>query len=166
MLLFQPEHVLPILRGDKTQTRREWPRGPRVKVGALHQCRLRMLRKDTTFAVVLVTGLRRERLCEITDEDARREGYESRAAYFEVYGRIYSDVQQHDPRLVYVVDFKAVKVPCFSCEASKVVCLPGGKPEPCWLCDDDGFVDLTDRYRIGAVERWRRSTMLPLGVYR
>jgi len=165
VILFKPEHVLPILRGDKDETRREWPKGPRVVVGALHQCRTRMLQKNTTFAVVRIDALRREELREITDEGARHEGYESRETYFEVYGRIYSDVKQHDHRLVYVVRFTAVKVPCLICDGSKTVCRPGGTPEPCWHCDDEGFVDLTEERRAGAIERRRRDTMRVLGSY-
>lgn len=157
MLLFKPEHVLPILSGEKTETRREWPKGPRVKVGSLHQCRTRMLQKNTTFAVVRIDALRREELREITDEGARHEGYPSREAYFEVYGRIYSDVKQHDHRLVYVVRFTAVKVPCFSCGGSTVARLCDGSTRPCWICDDEGFVDLTEENRFGAVERRRQN---------
>lgn len=178
MLLYKPEHVLPILEGlffdgvhyFKDETRREWPHGPRVKVGSLHQFRLQMLQKNTTFAVGRIEALRREELCELTDEGARHEGYPDRQTYFAAYSRIngliFADVKQRDHRLVYVVRYKVVKVPCFGCGGSKVARFYDGTTDRCWLCDDDGFVDLTDQNRPGATERWRRETTLPMEAYR
>ncbi|HHW45053.1 MAG TPA: ASCH domain-containing protein [Desulfotomaculum sp.] len=73
MILFKPEHVEPILSGCKTQTRRLGKK--RWKVGSVHQCRLNY--RAEPFACVRVTAVRRERLDNITEEDARREGYPS-----------------------------------------------------------------------------------------
>ncbi|WP_333782400.1 ASCH domain-containing protein [Candidatus Desulforudis audaxviator] len=41
------------------------------------------------FAYVRITAVRRERLDDITDDDARKEGYPSVEAYREAFERIY-----------------------------------------------------------------------------
>lgn len=146
MLLFKPEHVAPILTGRKVQTRRKWPRGPRVVVGGRHQCRTLMLVKSTTFAVVEVTGLRREELGQISDEDARREGYEDRESYFAVWGAIYADVKRQDSELVWVVDFKVVEAPCILCEGTTMARTYAGSA-PCPACGESGFIPATDLMR-------------------
>ncbi|SHE96597.1 ASCH domain-containing protein [Desulfofundulus australicus DSM 11792] len=103
MILFKPEHVEPILSGCKTQTRRLGKK--RWKVGSVHQCRLSY--RMEPFAYVRVTAVRRERLGNITDDDARREGYLSVEAYREAFERIYGF---WDPDVdVWVVDFELVR---------------------------------------------------------
>lgn len=106
MILFKPEHVPLILDGRKTQTRRLWKK-PRVRVGAVHQCFTKppwMQEKAEPFARVRITGLRWEELACISAEDALREGYADREAYFEAFERIYR-VERDDIGLVWVVDF-------------------------------------------------------------
>lgn len=104
MLLFKPEHVEPILSGRKTQTRRLGRK--RWKVGSVHQCRLS--RRARPFAWVRITGVRRERLGCISEEDARKEGYRSVEAYREAFERIYGF---WDPEAeVWVVDFELAGV--------------------------------------------------------
>ncbi|SHJ15255.1 ASCH domain-containing protein [Desulfofundulus thermosubterraneus] len=71
LILFKPEHVEPILPSHKTQTRRLGKK--RWKAGSVHQCRLNY--RAEPFAYVKVTAVRRERLGDITEEDARKEGY-------------------------------------------------------------------------------------------
>ena len=88
MLLFKPEHVELILSGQKTQTRRLWPHGCRVKVGNVYQCRTRMMDKASTFARIRVKRIWREQLGEIQELNAHEEGYPSRAAYIEAFRRI------------------------------------------------------------------------------
>ncbi|AEG14477.1 ASCH domain protein [Desulfofundulus kuznetsovii DSM 6115] len=103
MILFKPEHVEPILSGRKTQTRRLGRK--RWKVGSIHQCRLNY--RVEPFAYVKVTAVRRERLGDITEEDAWKEGYPSVEAYREAFEQIYGfwnpDVD------VWVVDFELAK---------------------------------------------------------
>src|SRR5690606_38575844 len=74
VILFKPEQVEPILVGRKTQTRRTWKR-PRVKVGSVHQAKTTY--HDKPFARIKITGLRRQRLGDISTEDVHREGYDS-----------------------------------------------------------------------------------------
>ncbi|MGB9825086.1 MAG: ASCH domain-containing protein [Desulfofundulus sp.] len=103
MILFKPEHVEPILSGRKTQTRRLG--GKRWKVGSVHQCRLNY--RTEPFTCVKVTAVRRERLGDITEEDAWKEGYSSVKAYREAFERIYGF---WDPNVnVWVVGFELVR---------------------------------------------------------
>lgn len=82
LVIFRPELVARILAGDKTQTRRL------VRPGL--PCRYRA---DRTYAVqpgrtkhgvarIRITDVRTERLSEITEDDARREGFASVEGFF------------------------------------------------------------------------------------
>lgn len=86
MILFRPEHIASILEGRKTQTRRMGAK--RWNVDALHQCRTRMLDETSCFARVRILDVRREQLLDITEEDARAEGYETRRDFLEAFHRI------------------------------------------------------------------------------
>jgi len=101
-LLFKPEHVGLILSGRKTQTRRVWKKS-RARVGAVHKAKTALFSPDH-FALIRITGLRRERLGDITLEDARREGYDTLEEFKAVWVRIN---KTWDPELeVYVVSFE------------------------------------------------------------
>ncbi|MBE0448774.1 MAG: ASCH domain-containing protein [Actinobacteria bacterium] len=103
MILFKPEHKDMILAGKKTQTRRVGKK--RWKVGSIHQARLNYYSEP--FARLKITGVRRELLGWITNEDAEKEGYSCIAEYKQVFRRIYGfwdDMQE-----VWVIDFEVVK---------------------------------------------------------
>jgi len=85
-LLFKPEFVEPILRGSKTQTRRIWRRGPRVKPGGIYQARTKLFGKP--FALLKVTRIWKERLGDISDEDARAEGFTDRESFLAAFATI------------------------------------------------------------------------------
>ena len=113
MILFKVEHIEPILRGRKTQTRRMWDdEKPRVKVGNVYQARTRMLDKNSTFAYLRVTGLRWGPLDDITENDAHKEGYESVEEYKKAFVRIYKKALPGGywptMEMVWVVDFEVV----------------------------------------------------------
>lgn len=112
MLLFKPEHVDPILRGQKTQTRRIWKR-VRVKVGAVHQCYTRPAwakPPGEPFARVLITGLRREKLRYISESDVLREGYLHRDVYISAVARINGISRDEAMETAFdVVDFELVE---------------------------------------------------------
>ena len=103
VILFRPEHVEPILRSTKTQTRRQGKK--RWNVGALHQCRTQLF--GDQFALVRVTAVRRQRLKQMTLEDVRAEGYGCEQDYVAVYKEIYGAWDGN--QMVWVVDFEVVR---------------------------------------------------------
>lgn len=88
MLLFKPEHVPMILEGSKTQTRRLWPHGCRVKVGNIYQARTKMLDPKSTFALLRVKRVWQEPLEGISFDDAWAEGYASKTIYLDTFHAI------------------------------------------------------------------------------
>jgi len=103
MLLFKPDHVELIKRRKKTQTRRTWA-NCRVKVGSIHQAKTSFKKGEQPFAYILITAVRQEFLGQITDEDARKEGYPHVPGYKRAFKRIYGRWDPHE--LVWVVDFE------------------------------------------------------------
>lgn len=103
-MLFKPEHVNMILAGTKTQTRRAWKR-PMAKVGGVYRVKTKMLSKEY-HCLIEVTGLRKERLGDISEADAQREGYQTVTHYWRAWCRI-NRVDKADPNQeVYVIDFR------------------------------------------------------------
>ncbi len=108
MILFRQEHVEPILAGTKTQTRRTWAK-PRARVGSIHLAKTRMLSTEF-FARLEILAVYRERLGDISEEDAIAEGYPSRAEYLQAFARINRQTVGDDffEQPVYVVRFRVV----------------------------------------------------------
>lgn len=112
MILFRPEHVEPILSGRKTQTRRLGKR--RWKVGGIHGCYTRppfAKGGAKPFCRVRVTGVRRERMLNISPSDVVAEGYDDIQTFVHAFWRI--NEGRLDPRsdgdvLVWVVEFQVV----------------------------------------------------------
>lgn len=105
MILFRREFVDLILSGAKTESRRRWRR-PLVKEGGVYWAATGFGRGDR-FARLKVKYIRRQRLGEVTEEDARREGCSSLEEFKEVWTRIYGS---WDPcEEVYVVSFEVVE---------------------------------------------------------
>jgi hypothetical protein len=86
MLLFKPEHVDSILANKKTQTRRIWPRW-RANIRSTHLAKTKMLSKEH-FAMLYIWNRWEERLGDITEADARAEGYNSREEYLDKFAKI------------------------------------------------------------------------------
>ncbi|OFW99254.1 MAG: hypothetical protein A3E78_11750 [Alphaproteobacteria bacterium RIFCSPHIGHO2_12_FULL_63_12] len=109
MILFKPQHVEKILRGEKTQTRRLGKK--RWNVGAVHQAKTKLFGEP--FARLRITGVRQEPLDEISEEDARREGYANSHEYLGAFRKINlagaADAHRYWTQLVWVVDFELVK---------------------------------------------------------
>lgn len=112
MILFKPEHVKPILRREKTQTRRLGNK--RWNVGAVHQCKLNFM-KGEPFARVRILGVRKERLGSITPAGARAEGYASAHEYLMAFHKINRVPLEAATRvkvenaMVWAVDFELVE---------------------------------------------------------
>jgi hypothetical protein len=103
VILFRPEHVEPILRQTKTQTRRQGKK--RWNVGAVHQCQTKLF--GSPFAAVRIMGVRRQRLKHISDADLRAEGYGCLADYKAVFRDIYGEWNGN--QMVWVIDFELIR---------------------------------------------------------
>jgi hypothetical protein len=63
-----------ILAGKKNQTRRKWKK-PHVKVGGIYQVRISQYKKGYHF-LIKILSMKKQRLDEMTEDDAREEGFE------------------------------------------------------------------------------------------
>lgn len=101
MIRFQPQFVEAILSGSKTQTRRRGPK--RWRVGSVHQARTR--NRKEPFAYLRILDVRQERLGDISEADARAEGFRSRDEFFAAWRGIYGSAPDMDMQ-VWVVTFR------------------------------------------------------------
>lgn len=101
VILFKPYHVPMILAGNKTQTRRKWKR-PRVKVGNVYQARTALFGKS--FAHLRVKRIHHEILKDISEADARAEGYAGRHAFITRWEMGFGKASD----LVWAVEFERV----------------------------------------------------------
>lgn len=106
MILFKPEHMYPICMGTKTQTRRLWKKA-RAKVGSIHLAKTMMLSTEF-FAKLEILAVYQERLIDISEEDARAEGYENSAYYLTKFCEINKLKFLPTDLMVWVVKFKVV----------------------------------------------------------
>lgn len=104
MLLFKEYHIVPILTGKKTVTRRIWKR-KRVKLDAIHLAKTKMLSKQY-FAKLKIAGWYVQRLGDMKEAEANTEGYETvedfKKAWEDIHGEWDADID------VYVVYFDNV----------------------------------------------------------
>jgi hypothetical protein len=101
-MLFKLEHVEPILSGSVTQIRKNWGK-PMAKVGSVHKAKTALFSKES-FASIRITGLRKERLGDISLEDVYKEGYDDLESYKAAWKR---SAGVWDPNImVYVVNFE------------------------------------------------------------
>lgn len=75
MILFEKQFVDSILSGSKTRTYRSWKK-PRCKVGSVHQAKTDYS-VGSLFAHLLIASVRSVRLADITDEDAKADGFDN-----------------------------------------------------------------------------------------
>lgn len=83
MILFQKWFRDQILEGGKTETRRLGKK--RWKVGSVHRATTNRFDPDATFAHVLIQEVEEERIEDITEEGARREGFSDRACFLSTF---------------------------------------------------------------------------------
>lgn len=105
MILFKPEHVDMIRSGRKNQTRRIWKK-PRSKVGAVHLAKTKMLSREY-FAKLRILDVYREFPSDISDDDARAEGYDDASAYLAAFCRI-NHLSAIPDKTVFVVKFEVI----------------------------------------------------------
>lgn len=104
-MLFKEIHQQMILKGTKTATRRVWKK-PMVKVGGIYKCKLRMLSKNY-FAKIKVTKLYKQKLMDMRDGDANKEGYPTVIKFKDIWVDINKEWLPYLE--VDVVEFKVVK---------------------------------------------------------
>jgi hypothetical protein len=101
-MLFKPEHIELILSGRMTQISKLWEK-PMTRVGSIHKAKTALFSKDY-FASVIITDMRRERLGDITIEDAIKEGYDDLHCYIDAW--IKNKGYWEPNTTVYVVSFE------------------------------------------------------------
>ena len=102
-MLFKPEHVDMIMQGIKTATRRAWKR-PMAKPGGLYPVQVRMFQRRAECPLIRVTRVYRQRLGDMTEEDARKEGGYTLDEFRDVWIGI--NGAWDDDQMVYVVEFR------------------------------------------------------------
>lgn len=101
-MIFSPESIEKIRRQEKTQTRRV-ANGPcTYRVGGDYS--VQPGRTKSAVCRILVTGVRREKLYDITPADVRAEGFRSINEFFRVFNELNGNVRPDT--LVDVIDFE------------------------------------------------------------
>ena len=103
-MLFKEIHVPMILKGTKTATRRVWKK-PMVKEGGIYKAKLKMLSKDY-FAKIKVTKVYKQRLGSMILEDYKKEGYNSRGKFIDIWKKI--NGSWREDLVVDVIEFEKI----------------------------------------------------------
>lgn len=101
MILFKEEHVRPILKGCKTQTRRLGKK--RWNVGSVHLAKLQMM-STFYFTKLVIKKVWEEPLGSISHEDAMREGFDSIQDFKDAWKR--TGAKWVPETMVWVVEFE------------------------------------------------------------
>ncbi len=103
MLTFSKGWINPILNGEKNVTLRKWPK-PFVKEGGVYEAKTNRFAKES-FAKLRVISLRQIQIQEITEDIARRDGYDNAIEAMEYW------LKQGFPstKLLWLVEFKVEK---------------------------------------------------------
>lgn len=111
MILFKEDSKRKILAGSKWQTRKLWDR-PRAREGSERLVYLRPpLTGEKPFARVLIKRVWRQRLGDMTQAEAKAEGYESVDTFLEQFRKINNRKVKGDLKevQVYAVEFQVVE---------------------------------------------------------
>lgn len=93
----------------KTETRRIWDR-QRVKIGAIHQARVKRFSSDPPFAWLRILDVYKERLGAINTEGARAEGFMGTETFKQYWIDEIHGIWEPE-LLVYVVKFLLARIP-------------------------------------------------------
>ena len=104
MILFKQEHLCPIYKGWKTETRRLWKK-QRVKVASIHAIKTKLFEKDN-HGFILIKSVRQENLLDISEKSALKEGLYTIKTYLHKWFEI-NPKSPPNPS-VYVVEFSFV----------------------------------------------------------
>lgn len=102
-MLFNPENLVKVLAGTKTQTRRRSSR--RYFVGSVYDVRARITEKPVAY--ILITRAWRERLGDISNADLKAEGCRSLAEFQLAWEHINGSWEPTD--IVTAYEFKLVR---------------------------------------------------------
>ena len=106
-MIFQPEHIEKNKTGIKTETRRRWDKGM-AYVGRYYPCMRDYRHKhDPEDGWILVNKVFRQRLGDMSQEDAKAEGGYTLAEYIKVWIRINGGWNANE--IVTVVKYKWVR---------------------------------------------------------
>lgn len=105
-MFFSRSNLERLLRGKKTQTRRL---SGRYQVGRTYGVRTWIYEKS--LARIRITGKRQETLGEISEEDARREGYKDAEEFKRAWSELHRKMGWQPGLLVWVYDFELVEAP-------------------------------------------------------
>jgi len=97
-LTFQARYIPLILEGRKTQTRR-LSGEPGPSLGDIVP--LRMPWKKRTHGLIEITNIRMQRLEDITQEEAEKEGFRTLQEFKKAWGRIYGSMNGREIIMVY-----------------------------------------------------------------
>lgn len=153
MVLFKPEHVMPIIFGQKTDSRRNWlePKKTRqfpnqlcsfsrVKPGRKYKAKTQMI-STNYFAELPITKVWQEPLKMIDDTGAKLEGYPNREAYIQAYFKINKIKKQdqeaalENPVWAFRWDYNQMKINLKFFQISAIQ-MQGGKQNPALLLMD------------------------------
>lgn len=104
LMLFKRYLIKPILDGKKTETRRLWKR-PLVKVDSAYSARTNF-RKNSVFATIKITYIKRERLGAINYNGIKKEGCRSLEEFKKIWIDIYGSWQPSAE--VFVIGFQVI----------------------------------------------------------
>ncbi len=97
--------VEPILKGLKTETRRAWKRCM-VRENCIYKARTDYSNKSV-FALLQIIYIKRELLNNISEDDIKKEGYDSIINFKREWIKLYGSWDSNT--LVYVIGFKVIK---------------------------------------------------------
>ena len=103
-MLFKPEHIKMIKAGKKTVTRRLWKK-PHAKTGGVYPVQVTMFQPKIECPLIQATGVYQQRLGDMTEEDADKEGGYTLKEFKQVFEDITKTVWEDD-LVVWVVEFR------------------------------------------------------------
>jgi len=103
-MLFKKEHVKMIKTGKKTMTRRLWKK-PHAKIGGIYPIQVTMFQPKTECPLIQATAVYQQRLGDMTEKDAQKEGEYTLEEFKEVFEKVTKTVWD-DNQVVWVVEFR------------------------------------------------------------
>lgn len=110
MITFSHFLVEDILSGRKTQTRRLGKK--RWNVGSIHKVTRDRFNPNAVFGKVRILDVRQERIGDITEEDARAEGFDNRKTFLRIFQGLNRDrlpALGWEDELVWAITFEVVR---------------------------------------------------------